>query len=103
MGRIVTTHPKQVLDYDHVPFIGGGIGINGLVAWILRVHQGEALARMGRGPLAGAVVKHLRPVLDDVAEKEIWISERFDARDCVALGGDFGGVQAGRCGCLQVG
>lgn len=75
-GPYRSNRTDAILKCDRLLLIGGGIGITGLLGYLIN-HANVKLA-WSVGESASAVVKELDAVLADVADKEVKIGERLD-------------------------
>ena len=75
-GPYPNNRPDAILDCDRVLLIGGGIGITGLLAFVPS-HRNVKLA-WSVNETAQAIVEDLSPVLENIADREIRISDRLN-------------------------
>jgi predicted ferric reductase len=75
-GPYPTTPQQSLLQSDRLVLIGGGIGITGLLPY-LPFHPNIKLLYSVKTRDA-TLVTHLRPLLDQIREKEIRVGERLD-------------------------
>ncbi|PGH08117.1 hypothetical protein AJ80_07911 [Polytolypa hystricis UAMH7299] len=81
-GPYRNNHVSNVLKCDRLVLLAGGIGVTGLVAFT-EAHPNVKLYWSLKSVAAG-LARDLQPALDNMAEKEVSIGERFDIESLLA-------------------
>lgn len=84
---------SEALEADHLLLLGGGIGITGLLGW-LSVHLNVKLAWSVKAS-DQALVDEMRTAIGNVADKQIFVGQRFAIKDLLQKEIDVGYKKVG--------